>query len=380
MPSAWSLYISDGTIGQGGWHLSSIDKLSLRDSPGIDLRGFGHPIASADGSTLAWIDNDHLQDGKAHVIDPTTGRDRAAFGGLAMHGLASLTPDGSGVLVLNQAGWGWELVRAGNGRVVADMNWKDPCCGPYLFWLSPDGRYMYRVLTALSGSPQPAGPTTPVLVRYDLQAGREASRLRLTGVVAGIWPREGSASAHMSLQLIPGVALSPDGRTLAIVHADSERLSLVDLERWQMASTRPLTRASSFWDRLSLRAVTDVQAKEVEGPEWEAFFLPDGQTLVAWGRSMSGGSPATVRGLGIRTIDVRSAGIRMEVPGGDDQLTQVVPAPDGSAIYAITEADQPTAPADDRLVVLRRLDPRTLAVTAARTFRGRRTLIALASA
>ena len=54
MPSAWSLYISDATIGQGGWHLSSIDKLSLCDSPGIDLRGFGYPIASADGSTLAW--------------------------------------------------------------------------------------------------------------------------------------------------------------------------------------------------------------------------------------------------------------------------------------------------------------------------------------
>lgn len=379
MPSAWSLYISDATIGGGAWHLSSIDKLSLRDSPGIDLRGFGYPIASADGSTLAWIDNNHLQDGRAHVIDPTTGRDRAAFGGLAMHGLASLTPDGSGLLVLSQQGWGWELVQAANGRVVVDMNWKDPCCGPYLFWLSPDGPYMYRVLTAMSGQRQ-TGPSIPVLVRYDLQAGREVSRLRLTGVVAGIWPREGSpASAHLFHHLIPGVALGLDGRTLAIVHADAERLSLVDLECWQIASTRPLTRAGSFWDRLSIRAVTDVEAKEVEGPEWEALFLPDGQTLVAWGRARSAGSPATVRSLGMRTIDVRSAGIRMEVPGGD-QLTQVVPAPDGSAIYAITETDQPTAPSDDRFVVLRRLDPRTLAVTATRTFRGRRTLMALASA
>ena len=325
------------------------------------------------------IDSNHLQDGKAHVIDPTTGRDRAAFGGLAMHGMGSLTPDGSGLLVLSQQGWGWELVQAATGRTVAEMNWKDPCCGPYLFWLSPDGRYMYRVLTAMSGQRQ-TGPSIPVLVRYDLQAGREVSRLRLTGVVAGIWPREGSpASAHLSLQLIPGVALSPDGRTLAIVHADAERLSLVDLERWQIASTRPLTRAGSFWDRLSIRAVTDVQAKEVEGPEWETLFLPDGQTLLAWGRSMSAGSQATVRSLGMRTIDVRSAGIRIEVPGGD-LLTRIVPAPDGSAIYAMTEADQPSAPTADTLVVLRRLDPRTLAVTAARTFHGRRTLIALASA
>jgi hypothetical protein len=146
--SAWSLYVSDAPLGRGGWRLGSIDRLTLQDVAGREFHGFGYPMVSADGSTLAWIDYDHLQDGKAHVVDASSGRERANFGSLDMHGMAGLSPNGSALLVLSQQGWGWELVRATDGHVMAKMNWNDPCCGPYLYWQAPDGRYMYRVLTA----------------------------------------------------------------------------------------------------------------------------------------------------------------------------------------------------------------------------------------
>ncbi|MDQ6710470.1 MAG: hypothetical protein M3Z11_07920, partial [Candidatus Dormibacteraeota bacterium] len=277
------------------------------------------------------------------------------------------------LLVVDSMGHSWGLFDTGNGRQTGKLDTTaDPCCGLFGAWMDPSGRLLYRVLVPGSGI-DAAGPVTPVLVRYDLQAGRETGRLKLDGVEAGVWPSGRTIGSEPVLaSLTPGIALSPDGSQLAVLYADGGKLMTVDTNGMKMAASRQVVAAAAPTSWFNLGPV-EAFAKYDEGVQWDLVYSPDGQRLVAAARQNTVDTKGNFssHGLGLRTIDIQRAVIVAHA--SNLQLGVLFYAPDGSALYAEASVDQSH-------MELLRLDPSTLAVAARRDFDGPRQLLLLALA
>ena len=230
--------------------------------------------ASADGSTLVRIvgryafDDAGEEDNAAAVtvFDAATGRSVSQFVAPRWGNFAWLSDDGS--LLISEAGAGihfftdghrpptgvadqrapsWYVYETGSGRLLATIG--DPRDRSPVIWgmafVDPGGTRLFHLVV-----PETAvypGPWPVQLVVNDVRTGRELARLDLPEIVAGEWPSGGtgtvpaecfvdqagtpeagprSEAAWDAVQ--PGVAFSPDGGTLAIVHADGDRITLID--------------------------------------------------------------------------------------------------------------------------------------------------------
>jgi hypothetical protein len=304
------------------------------------------------------------------VVDARSGTVRASFS-LPFASNPKLTADGSKLLVIDSEGHSWRVVDTRDGHQTATLDTSaDPCCGLFGAWMDPSGRLLYRVLTPGSGM-NATGPITPVLVRYDMQAGRETGRITLSGVEAGVWQSGRTIGSEPVLAtLTPGMALSPDAAQLAVVYSNGSRLMTVDTASMKILASRRLVAAPAPTSWFSPMAV-DAYAKYAEGVAWDLTYSPDGRQLVAASRqdSVDNSGNFSSRGLGLRAIDIERAVIVAEAP--DLAIGQLFYAADGSAIYAESFIDRTHM----RLV---RLDPSTLAVAAHREFTGGRQVLLLA--
>jgi hypothetical protein len=325
---------------------------------------------SADGSTLVEIDYHGDGTALARVVDARTGAMRESFP-LPFASMPELTPSGSKLLVIDSTGQSWRVFDTRDGRPTAKLETTtDPCCGLFGSRIDSSGRLLYRVLVPGSGI-NATGPVTPLLVRYDLQAGRETGRLKLDGVEAGVWPSGRTIGSEPVLaSLTPGVALSPDGSQLAVLYADGGRLMTVDTTSMKVIASRQLVAppAPTSWFNLG---PADAYAKYEEGVQWDLTYSPDGRQLVAAARqdAVDSNGNFSSHGLGLRAIDLQRAVIVAEAP--NIEVGQLYYAPDGSALYAESFVDQSH-------MALLRLDPSTLAVAARREFTGPRQLLLLA--
>jgi hypothetical protein len=304
------------------------------------------------------------------VVDARSGTVRASFS-LPFAANPKLTADGSKLLVIDSEGHSWRVFDTRDGRQTATLDASaDPCCGLFGEWIDASGRLLYRVLTPGSGM-NATGPVTPVFVRYDLQAGRETGRLKLSGVEAGVWQSGRTIGSEPVLAtLMPGMALSPDGSQLAVLYAEGSRLMTVDTAGMKIVASRRLVASvapKSWFTPLTV----DAYAKYAEGVQWELTYSPDGRQLVATARqdSVDNSGNFSSRGLGVRAIDPQRAVIVAEAP--DLGIGQLFYAPDGSAIYTESFVDRTH-------MRLLRLDPSTLAVAARREFTGVRQILLLA--
>jgi hypothetical protein len=282
-----------------------------------------------------------------------------------------LTADGSKLLVIDSQGHSWRVVDTRDGRQSATLDTSaDPCCGLFGAWTDPGGRLLYRVLTPGSGM-DATGPITPVLVRYDMQAGRETGRIKLSGVEAGVWQSGRTIGSEPVLAtLTPGLALSPDGAQLAVLYSDGSRLMTVDTASMKIVASRRLVAAPAPTSWFIPRTV-NAYAKYAEGVQWDLTYSPNGRQLIAAARqdSVDNGGNYSSRGLGLRAIDIERAAIVAEAPNLG--IGQLFYAPDGSAIYIGSFVDQTH-------MSLLRLEPSTLAVAAHRSFTGPRQILLLA--
>ncbi len=368
--STWGLFVTSYQSFQHEWSLTRLNPESLKDI-GATMPGHGYAIASADGSTL--VEVDYNNDTTAvRVIDARNGAVRAAF----QPSFASapvLTPDGSRLLVSDNTGHSYRVFDTANGQVTGKLETGDaPCCGLFNEWLDPTGSFLYGIDAPGSGM-YATGPVTPVLVRYDLRAGRENGRLALTGVLAGVWQTDRTiGSEHVTTMLSPGAALSSDGSQLSVLSADSTHLVTIDAIEMRIVSSRRVAEPSPATSWFSLWPI-DAYAKYDAGVQWSLVYSPDGRKLVASGRETSidqSGNRST-RGLGVKLIDVQSASLLAAAPDLDAGL--VFFAPDGSALYAMAWVG------DQAHAVLLRLDPSSLAVAARREFSEPRDVLILAS-
>ncbi len=370
-------------------HLVSLDPITLTDRPGRDTLTLAGRIAvSSDGSTMATVDSP-APDGQPSkmttvvVLDGSTGIEQRRFevpG--ASYGRPRLSRDGSR-LVLNggQDGAGldgratfFQVIDTSDGRVIAPVPDQMGDEWPVETWIDPDATRLYSLFLPHTQTNTGPGPT--LIVAHDLGTGAEVGRIELPEVRGGTWstdrtvtPNESTGALSVMASLVPGVALSPDGATIALAHADAEVITLVDTRRLTVKRSVALEPPHTMGDRL-LAFVPflpqPVAAKMLpEGTTVSVVFGTDGQHLYLMGRTTNYGDDGqpVVESIGLRGVDLRD-GTEVVANSGGEWL-QVFPSTDGRTLYALRYRASSSGP-----VMLQRLDTETLAIKVERQVPG----------
>ena len=217
--------------------------------------------------------------------------------------------------------------------------------------VAPDGRTLYLwgngSVIDLGDSPW----TTARVLAFDLETGKVREELEVPEVM---WRTD----------YTPGIAVSPDGRRAYLVHAESDRITVVDLQEMRIERSQEIGRRVSLIERFlsSLAGTAHADGGGNFQERWAAIS-PDGRHLYVGGQDtrmdedwLPGTPPAPfvqTTSLGLRVIDTGSLEIVAEIDhGGDNVYWNLAVHPSGHYLYAVTDGD---------LLVL---DPDTLDVIA----------------
>jgi hypothetical protein len=395
------------TPAPGGGRLTPLDPVSLADQPGCAwLAGrstspYWSPTRrSESGRLIATIESDQQPLGSPFflatvlITDALSGEERSRFVPPGPIGYElRFSPDGALLLV---QGWyamwrpdavAWYVVETATGEVRGTIP-AEPGVYGHPFFGAKDSQ-LYRLLYRTSiepggiwspGSASEPGPWPLEIVRHDLLAGIEESRLVLPGVREGTWwSGRWSNDSPISTRLTPGAALSPDRRWLALAHADAPAVTVVDLEDLAVVRTTVAARSARqvmWWDALRDWAQEGLvprvaQAKEIDGQSRRAQFLPDGRRLLVWGAAMRiDQGTLTEQPAPLQLFDLDSSWLMAEL-AVDSSMLDVLVSPDGQALYVATRqrlagASTPPRSTSPPPYRLWRLEPTTLAVLAER--------------
>lgn len=243
----------------------------------------------------------------------------------------------------------WHVFDTSNGQRLGMIPHEQPF---YRAWLDQTGSRLYTLRMPCEQICD--APGAPTLLSYDTATSALVGQLELRDVIAGFW--KAGSSAEIGL-MSPGLALSPDGRQFAILHADVPVLTLVDTATMTVISTRPLNGKTAWPDQ-------GVLHPEGEGGfELHMGFSADGRSLYVIGAEHgvdAAGEEAEQR-TGLRLINVERAEVISDLLVG--QWVGVAgELPDGSALYVRAREIKTS-----RSSSLYRVDPLTLAITAERS-------------
>ncbi len=371
---------------QYGRTLMPLNPLTLQDMPaqiGVPLGSItSHDpqawmLPSADGSTVASVSylggnastGTRPRDITVRIFAAATGVERAHFHprvpilaqGLSRDGSQlcgpRLAPLGSG----NSAHGVWYAVSTSTGHTVRTVQFPDADAGPIAYDFRAQRLYALEVHPF---DPQTHRPRTPAVLAYDVRSGRRIGVLNLDGVLAGSGVTDREVNGQpVYAEWWPGVALSPDGRRLALLDGNTQTLDLIDTTSLRVVRTEAVTRPASLIERFGawLGIVPQVAlAKGGEGVALNLRFSPDGAHLYAWGRKGSFDAAGTFsyQNLGLEVVEENGGQILAQT----QQETPLGFSPDGSALYTLSGS------ADLQDWVLRRDDPVTLTVAAERSF------------
>ncbi|HEV8639075.1 MAG TPA: hypothetical protein VG370_33125 [Chloroflexota bacterium] len=384
-PSNLAAYLQDGPSSACFVRIDPDTLGDLPDEPDLEIPPWS--TASADSSTLltaAWA---------SHSTDVVV-RELRSGAELARHRLPgdlsppTLSRDGSRVFAAEREPGGATRLRlfdALSGQPLAALRTGSGQGFWDSYWLSPDGARVtvYRQPDAADG------PRTPSVAVYDLVAGAEVGRVAAEGVLAGEWLTRRTVDGEPALlraHWLPGVALSPDGRRLVIVHADRDYLTAIDTQRVAIERTVPLTGPVRVLDRVLdlFRGRVAFAKGPSEGVTRQARFSPDGRLLYVLTTATS---PTTTRD-GLATHRSDTLGVVDAATGRSlaralegHWVGWIRPSVDGRSLYVLSQerrgdaGDEASAP---RRWLLFRLDARTLSVLAERELDGFRSLLVLA--
>ncbi len=391
------LYVTEDVAASPGTILVPVDPSTLaRDTSRkvVPLVPGAGSYVSSDGRAIVQIfeDTDH-----ARTVDASTGR---MLAGLRLpapndpYAPAFLSPDGSRLVFMRDDSSvsadrsTWYVVDALTGRTLATV--------PTIRVTTGTAVLVNRATTRLylvsegSGDFSDAGPTVPVIEEYDLASGRRIAQAELRGVLAGSW-HTGRRFRGLPVfeQLTPGVALSPDGTTIAMVRADSDGVVLLN------AHTLGPERTLRFDIRYRQQSPFGRHGEltHLGGPSGgvvrQATFSPDGRMLYVTGyevryvavprnrRDPRGEGNARAAelhvGLGLAAVDLRTGrttASQTPVGGANEvaRYSHLQPSPDGRSLYASVCASQVfyTPSGAGERCRLERLDSRTLVMEAQR--------------
>ncbi|HEV8655150.1 MAG TPA: hypothetical protein VGR85_06530 [Candidatus Limnocylindria bacterium] len=383
-----ALYVTDSFNGAG---LMAVDPLTLQDRSAKPLLAISPTaansswtVASLDGSTIA-VMNYHYgtpaaaRDLDVGVFDAVTGDRRADFNPQVPVIVDGLSADGARLYARNwppaEATAERLLLDARSGKIVEREPGFAIVGDQVARTRDEQGRRLYGLL--VPSDPSAIMPRPVDLAGWDLRTGKELWRLRLPSLVAGEWKTGRIVDgAEVRSRLVPGLALSPDRRQLAIVGAwgccvPNGTIWLVDADTGALISQRTFARPASFLDQLF--APSFAMAKSLdESIVVNATFAPDAQMLYVRTHTAKVDDQGEQRNLylgmaavALRDAVVRGDDIKMEIYWFDNRIEWVRPSPDGRWLYVFLER---TGGANPKGHYLRRLDASTLRVLAERRF------------
>ncbi|HET8524231.1 MAG TPA: hypothetical protein VFL82_13430 [Thermomicrobiales bacterium] len=240
----------------------------------------------------------------------------------------------------------------GNGQTLFDPS------GSRLYYAAGDP-------TATSDGPWPL-----TIVAYDLNTGQESTRLSLPSILIGTMYNGVIDQVPVANVMAPAIALSPDGSRIAVVHADSEQLTLIDAQHMTVIKTVPVVHPKSILNRLfSWVAPQTAEAKYMTGSSRSAVFSADGRALYVYGSeaTITEGNREVERGLGLELVDANSGEIKAASLDGV-LIDQVLPGPGGQNLYLSGPDESWYTAQGEPSYTVRRLDAATLDTHAQRTF------------
>lgn len=263
----------------------------------------------------------------------------------------------------------WYVVDTADGQLLAHVRDEENACFRQHALVGPAVRRIYCVV-----DPMITGAREPEPMRiaaYDVESATKTGERELPGVLIG--QREIDLDGQTATEHFePAMALSPDGRRLAIVHADADKITLVDAHDLTVERTFSLDRSSTLWD-LFTPAV--IYAKgEMIGTIRRAEFALDGRHLYVFSQEVNlvpGQDPPEQPDLWL--VDLEQGTLAAQALTGN-HIQWVQPAPDGT-VYAFGTTDEDLGPYEIRPSspsTLWRLDALTLEILAEREFAGYR--------
>lgn len=202
--------------------------------------------------------------------------------------------------------------------------------------LSPDGTRLYMFaygFNLYSGLPE----GDPALLEVDADTGEVTRRLELPDVTIGQREEQGGSAGVQYAMYFPARVMSPDGRRYYVAHADSETVTVINLEAMSIESSAEPKRPTSVWGSiggfLGGLLVSEAEAKGGLYRSKQALLSPDGQVLYVTG-SYSGYPEDDPEGkfpLGLKAIDARTMTIMWEEEGVDSIALSL----NGGTVYAV---------------------------------------------
>lgn len=263
----------------------------------------------------------------------------------------------------------WYVLDTATGQTLAHLKDADTSCfrGTGVFDLAIQQRVYCVVDPEMT---EATGPEPMRLVAYDQESGDKAAEIELPEVLIGGRQSEQMVNDQPVWTFLePAVVLSPDGRQLAVVHADAAKVTLIEAESLTVEHTFALNRRTSLLDWF---APAVAQAKgPSEGVIRQAVFSPEGQYLYIFSQELWVRPEDAPAERGLWLVDLTQGDIVAEALL-EFQIQWVQPAPDGSIyVFGTTDEDlvhyeiRPTSPSR-----LWRLDALTLETLAQRAFTG----------
>ncbi len=322
----------------------------------------GSVVASGDGGMLAFQRED-----KVVVVERGSGVERE-FGLEWDYWPAALSAGGGRLVVWSPAGGQGRktctVVETATGRVAVRVETGDDWWNP---WVVEEGALrMFRLeAEGAAGQAPEDGPWPIWLVGHDLVHGSEIGRVAVPGLVAGTWDTGLTEDAGAQVLTImghrvPGLAVSADGRRVAVVHPEGDVLTTIDARSFVVERSVAVVEKRSMVDRLAAwlpLVPRGAAAKVEEGSVRQAVFGVDGRWMYVWGTEARA-ETRTRTGAGLQRIDVETGEI--EASGLDEQeVVRMMPLDGGLYVGSW-----------DPGFALRRLDPVSLKVWAERRFGG----------
>lgn len=242
--------------------------------------------------------------------------------------------------------------------------------------LTPDLRTAYWLDTHTIGAWPHATSSAVTLELVDMATGAQRT-ISLPMIHAGTFPQERKIGDEPVPRILdPGVAVSPDGARLYVVHPDTDAITVVNLQRGIVERTESIKPKQSTVARtFGWLAPERVSAKYMEGASKRARISPDGRTLAITGTTTSlrdDGQTYEIGDWGVQLVDLRSftetAHLMQREYQGYALPLKVQWSADGHRLYLgnITSSTTPDGSKD--AYQLQVMDARTRQITATQTY------------
>lgn len=325
-----------------------VEPSSGRPAPGYDPISLGvnyYYAFSPDGKTLVVVgyQSDNSSDPTLHEIDLASWQEtNLPLDGKGWTGGLAFSPDGSSVAIgLNDRESTLLVVDVEKNRVLAQVA-PGFEISRLKFTSDNSGVMAYGkvIVNRFTSNEQTSGFAKAAL--FDARDLNLLWSVELEGVREGIYPAgeetAGTTALHenpeAAIYLYPGLVFAPDRDNLYIVHANEDKLTIVDFGSLSVSTVNVRPKLSWF-ERIFLLTTGIAHAKVANGTSRSAVISPDGGTIYTIGyrnessQFSNGEWTFTQTPLGLQAIDAGDGTerVNLEISAAGLWIT-----PDGSSL------------------------------------------------